>query len=236
MTVRDIFELRKQGRIEEAYEAIRPMYAAHKGKYTSICMFWTASDIFKLRLEQGRIDEAILILQALKRMLPYVEDKEGKAIAFIQYASLRLSKATPHQKHSADKSVENTNPVNDNNDDSSGSCNPCSNEPSDMSASASIEENGSLLTDEDLVGHLIVGLDEGISHHGEGVISNRQRVLDYIKANEGCSIPKLTIALTIPAKSVERHIAALVADGLVEHRGGKKTGGYYLVSPINSAQ
>ena len=31
MEVKDIFELRKQGKIEEAYNAIRPMYAAHKG-------------------------------------------------------------------------------------------------------------------------------------------------------------------------------------------------------------
>ena len=27
MTVQEIFELRRQGRVEEAYEAIRPMYA-----------------------------------------------------------------------------------------------------------------------------------------------------------------------------------------------------------------
>lgn len=39
MTVKEIFELRKQGRIEEAYEAIRPMYAAHRGRYTTLCMF-----------------------------------------------------------------------------------------------------------------------------------------------------------------------------------------------------
>lgn len=51
MTVKEVFDLRKQGRIEEAYEAIRPMYAAHKGRYTTLCMFWTAADVFKLRLE-----------------------------------------------------------------------------------------------------------------------------------------------------------------------------------------
>ena len=33
MTVKDIFALRKQGKIEEAYEAIRPIYREHKGKY-----------------------------------------------------------------------------------------------------------------------------------------------------------------------------------------------------------
>jgi hypothetical protein len=58
MTVKDIFELRKRGQVEAAYEAIRPIYAAHKGRYTTLCMFWVASDVFKLRVEQSRIEEA----------------------------------------------------------------------------------------------------------------------------------------------------------------------------------
>jgi len=74
VTVKEVFDLRKQGRIEEAYEAIRPMYAAHKGRYTTLCMFWTAADVFKLCLEQGRVEEASKILEALKRMLPRVEE------------------------------------------------------------------------------------------------------------------------------------------------------------------
>jgi len=45
MEVKDIFELRKQGKIEEAYNAIRPMYAAHKGHYTTIAMFWIGVDV-----------------------------------------------------------------------------------------------------------------------------------------------------------------------------------------------
>ena len=73
MTVKEVFDLRKQGRIEEAYDTIRPMYAAHKGRYTTLCMFWTAADVFKLRLEQGRVEEGEKILEALKRMLPRVE-------------------------------------------------------------------------------------------------------------------------------------------------------------------
>ena len=31
MTVQDIFALRKQGKIEEAYDAIRPIYREHRG-------------------------------------------------------------------------------------------------------------------------------------------------------------------------------------------------------------
>lgn len=77
MTVRDVFELRKQGRIEEAYDAIRPLYANDKGLYTSLAMFWTATDILKKRLDEGRTDEAEKIFVALERMLPNVPDKEG---------------------------------------------------------------------------------------------------------------------------------------------------------------
>ena len=101
MTVKDIFELRKKGRFEEAYEAIRPLYAAHRGRYTTQCMFWTASDVFKLRLEQGRVEEAAKILQALKRMQPQVEYYEvlsgriGAAAAFIAHAEHRLSPSVP---------------------------------------------------------------------------------------------------------------------------------------------
>ena len=74
MTVKEIFELRKRGQVEAAYEAIRPIYAVHKGRYTTLCMFWVASDVFKLRVEQGRIEEAEKIYWALKRLVPLLEE------------------------------------------------------------------------------------------------------------------------------------------------------------------
>jgi len=77
MTVKEVFELRKQGRVEEAYDAIRTLYATDKGAYTSTAMFWTATDILRKRVAEGRIDEAQKILLALERMLPRVPDKEG---------------------------------------------------------------------------------------------------------------------------------------------------------------
>ena len=61
MTVKDIFMLRKQGQIEEAYNAIRPLYAVDKGPYTSLAMFWTASDILKKRVSEGKTDEAKML-------------------------------------------------------------------------------------------------------------------------------------------------------------------------------
>lgn len=92
MTVKEVFDLRKQGRIEEAYETIRPMYAVHQGKYTTLCMFWTASDILKKRVQEKRFDEAIKIFRALLRILPNIEDKDGKACSSILYDAVALSK------------------------------------------------------------------------------------------------------------------------------------------------
>ena len=53
------------------------MYATDKGPYTSLAMFWTATDILKERLGDGKAEEAKKILLALERMLPRVPDEEG---------------------------------------------------------------------------------------------------------------------------------------------------------------
>jgi len=95
MTVKEIFELRKQGRIEEAYEAIRPMYAVHKGKYTTLAMFWTAHDMLKKRLQEGRASEAISIFEALLRVLPSIDDKDGRAHDAIMSSARQLGQAAP---------------------------------------------------------------------------------------------------------------------------------------------
>ena len=99
MTVKDVFELRRQGRIEEAYDAIRPMYAVHKGRYTTLCMFWTARDMFNLRLHEGQLEEADKIFRALKRVLPNIDDKDGRAKAFMEYAEQRLAQVERIKKN-----------------------------------------------------------------------------------------------------------------------------------------
>ena len=47
MEVRDVFELRKEGRVEEAYRAISEIYAHHQGPHTNLCMFWCSSDMLR---------------------------------------------------------------------------------------------------------------------------------------------------------------------------------------------
>ena len=320
MTVKEIFELRKQGRIEEAYDAIRPMYAAHRGRYTTLCMFWTAADVFKLRLDQGRIDEAAKILEALKRILPNVEavnkeldtqaaakatstpaatsdklpwehdkpQQEGSsASAFIASATRRLSKVTQKSQ----KTPKNASPQGDNICDNRDICeteikvlsdanqsnpsNPCSTaDSSDSCSPIPINEQltansrqlmlkekapkGNNLRDSqdfvsaseqatkeslqgkedktinsqllhDYPGHLTVSLEDGIIRPIPGINAPQRVVLACITAHPGYSVPQISASTGIPAKSIERHVAALIDKNLIGHRGSKKTGGYHAL-------
>lgn len=65
MEVRDVFAMRKDGRYEEAYKAISSLYAFHRGPHTNLCMFWCTHDLFKLRLQQKRVDDARQLLYQL---------------------------------------------------------------------------------------------------------------------------------------------------------------------------
>ena len=337
MTVKDVFDLRRQDRIEEAYDAIRPMYAAHKGRYTTLCMFWTASDIFKKRLDEDRINEAARILEALKRMQPRVEEinKEldsqaatpaasvsklpwennekqqsgTSAAAFVASASRRLAKALKAQSsrsdskssrnkssqeeisaisalsarqetsllgdHSSDScskeeaqsdnisalsalsarqinsAGQETSPSGDNSSDSCSKeesqsdnisalsalsarqinsagqeTSPLGGHSSDSSDSCS-KAKAPTSSNEDLADHLIVILDEGIIRPIEGINAPQRVVLACLVAHPGYNVPQISTSTGIPAKNIERHVAALIERGLIEHRGSKKTGGYY---------
>lgn len=52
------------------------------------------------------------------------------------------------------------------------------------------------------------------------------RIYDEIYRNPGINQKKLCGILSVSAASVKRHIELL--NGRVEHRGSKKTGGYYI--------
>ena len=199
MTVKEIFDLRKQGKIEEAYEAIRPLYREHKGRFTTLCMFWTASDVFKLRLEQGRVEEAEKIYKAMQRIQPSVDDyeqadaheqtqpkaKKHSASKFMHYAEGRLIKSSEkfRRRYFAVKRAK------------------------DKAGDATV-----------LSGSLAQSLSKG-----------QQAVLDCIKSHPGLKVPGIEAETGIPAKSVERHIKVLIERHLIEHRGSKKTGGYHAL-------
>ena len=86
MTVKEVFELRREGKVEEAYHAILPMYKEHHGKYTSLAMFWCAVDMMNLLLGMAvdRSDESLAALaeaekiyMSLQRLAPKIYDESG---------------------------------------------------------------------------------------------------------------------------------------------------------------
>ena len=203
MTVKDIFALRKQGKIEEAYEAIRPIYKEHKGKYTTLCMFWTAADVFKLRLDQKRVEEAEKIYWALERLVPSIEDDEKQSAArFMHYAEGRLIK-------SSEKFRKRYFAMRD--------------KKKHEAPAASIVLSGSPAEMYSLVKATVpAGSPEGLN-------PGQRAVLDCIKAHPGLKVPGIETETGIPAKSIERHIKVLIERNLIEHRGSKKTGGYHAL-------
>lgn len=95
MEVRDIFKLRSQGKTEEAYAAICPLYAVHKGPHTTICMFWVGMDMMRLRYRQRRLVEAYKIFQALLRLYPTMDDTELRGQAAMMRAALLVFDHNP---------------------------------------------------------------------------------------------------------------------------------------------
>ena len=77
MNIHDVFGLRNQGRKEEAYEAARTIYATDKSPYASSAMFWTAVDVLKMCVHEGRMAEADRIFKALVRLLDTLKDEKG---------------------------------------------------------------------------------------------------------------------------------------------------------------
>ena len=77
MNVNEVYELRRQGRIEEAYEVIREIYATDKSASVAKAMFWSAVDVLKKRVEENRMEEASKIYLAMERLLRNVVDENG---------------------------------------------------------------------------------------------------------------------------------------------------------------
>lgn len=210
MTVKEIFDLRKQGHIEEAYEAIRPMYAAYKGRYTSLCMFWTATDMFKLRLEQSHTEEATKILEALKRMLPRIEEITKE----LDNQKSDREQAQPQVKASVALKTETR--------------------PDDVKlpweTNNSQSNNNAAVRFIDYAERRLNAINPCSEKDNISALSASQtQVLDCIRTTPGLRVPALSDLTGIPAKSIERHISTLIALHLIEHRGSKKSGGYYAL-------
>lgn len=90
-TIQDIFEMRKNGQFEQAYQAVLPMYREHHGHYTTLCMFWTATDVMRLRIEAGKCEEAEQIFSSLRNLYPSLQDKDMSAARTLNRLALLLA-------------------------------------------------------------------------------------------------------------------------------------------------
>lgn len=48
----------------------------------------------------------------------------------------------------------------------------------------------------------------------------------------GSNTKQISMGLDIPFGTIEKHIRKLLKKGLIEHRGSKRTGGYYPIETI----
>lgn len=74
MTPSDVFELIYQGRISDAYESARLLYASDKSPYASTAMYLAAIDKQQSLLDAGETAEADRIGRALLRLQSHISD------------------------------------------------------------------------------------------------------------------------------------------------------------------
>ena len=74
MTPSDVFELIHQGRISDAYESARLLYASDKSPYASTAMYLAAIDRQQSLLDAGETAEADRIGRALLRLQSHISD------------------------------------------------------------------------------------------------------------------------------------------------------------------
>ena len=61
-----------------------------------------------------------------------------------------------------------------------------------------------------------------------GLNESQKMTLEYIRQHEGCQIKKISADLNVPVDTIDKHISVLVNNNMIERRGSKKTGGYYV--------
>ena len=60
--------------------------------------------------------------------------------------------------------------------------------------------------------------------------SSDEKVLAYIAGKPGCQASAIIVDLSVSRDTLNKIIKRLVDGGLVERRGSKKSGGYYIKS------
>lgn len=106
MTIKDVFNLRSQGHIEEAYEVARVIYAKDKSPYSSTAMFLSAKDMQQLYLDNGQTSEANRIHLALQRLQQHTPEHlllgcwgEELAVEYLQKKGYKIIERDWHSNH-----------------------------------------------------------------------------------------------------------------------------------------
>lgn len=58
---------------------------------------------------------------------------------------------------------------------------------------------------------------------------SQEATLAFIRNHEGCNTTGISEGLSKPFRTVDKHVRVLLQLGIIERRGSKKTGGYYLL-------
>ncbi|MBR5747453.1 MAG: hypothetical protein IKY01_01560 [Prevotella sp.] len=62
-----------------------------------------------------------------------------------------------------------------------------------------------------------------------GLNESQKTTLEFIRLHEGYNTKQISTGLDVPFDTIDKHIRILLKQGHIEHRGSKKTGGYYVV-------
>lgn len=79
LPIYDIFQLRKDGKLEAAYIAACDRYAESCGHYTTMCMFWCALDYARYLMENGRSTECPRVIGKMVDAYRYLADHTGRS-------------------------------------------------------------------------------------------------------------------------------------------------------------
>ena len=61
-----------------------------------------------------------------------------------------------------------------------------------------------------------------------GLNESQRMTLEFIRQHEGCQVKQISSELNVPVDTIDKHISVLVNYSMIERRGSKKTGGYYV--------
>ena len=68
-----------------------------------------------------------------------------------------------------------------------------------------------------------------LNGQSNGQLNDSQKeTFEFIKAHEGYNTTKIADDLGKPFRTIVKHISVLVNNNMIERRGSKKTGGYYV--------